>query len=331
MANTGPFLSQYLKLGWGYTRSGATITGGTWLQAKNIPVTLPEIVDMQAGRQHVGGPIPGNQRPGARYFHVPGVIYDLLPQADATTRFPQYELLKAAGFSESGSFAYTLADPHLDQASDTPDGNLVPLALSSGATLFGYLFDTELWEANDVICNVSFNFVGGEIPELVVDFFGNIPSGTSTTASGRTLVTRPVASAQTTDFAGPMQAGSLTFGGFTSVACIHSCSIAVNNVIPVRKSLNAAHGVAQFRVARQMPVADLYLDMGQDTLETYRMAGTTGTLSFDNGLAAGDGALCTVSMGVRVVGIDINDTDGFGAYRCTLEMNPAGALSLTWS
>lgn len=325
---TGPYTTDRCRLGWGYTVGAGTITGGTFFPVKDLPIVNAEIIDMTPGQRQVGVYIPGNARKGTRHFELPGVVYDLNPGADGSTRFPQFEILKAAGMAESGSYAYTLADPHID--GDTPDGDLILLAKLSDSKFFGYIIDTQLVEAQNVCCNVGFNFMAGEIAQLLVDFYGQIPASVADTTPSLYTVSPPSVTAAAVAPVASQTAG-LTMGSFAAGAVVEAVSINLNARISMAKDLNSAHGVAAPRVSGYSPTASILVRAHNDTIIADQLLGTSRTLGFVNG-GTGAGSVITVSMGMRIdSATQVMEKDNFKWYQIVAGMNPLGSLSLTWS
>ena len=325
---TGPFTTDRCRIGWGYTGGAGTITGGLFLPVRDLPITVAEVIDMTPGMRQVGQYMPGNQRKGTRHFELPGVVYDLYPQADGITRFPHYELLKAAGMAESGSFAYTLADPHND--GDTPDGDSVLIAKSSDSKFFGYIIDTQLVEAQNVCCNLTFNFMAGEVPSLIADFYGQIPASVANAVPSLYTVTPPSVTAQSVKPVAAQTAG-LTMASVAAGAVIENVSISLGAQVSMARDVNSAHGVAAPRISGYRPTATMLVRAHNDTLLVDQLAGTTRTLAFVNG-GSGTGGIITVSMGILISGgVQVDEKDNFKWYAVAAEMNPSGALSLTWS
>lgn len=324
---TGPFTTDRCRLGWGYTGGAGTITGGKFLPIRELPIVKAEVIDMTPGMRQVGVYMPGTSRKGARHFELPGVIYDLYPQADGTTRFPHYEILQAAGFAESGSFTYTLGDPHID--GDTPDGDLVLIAKSGDSKFFGYIIDTQLVEAQNICCNLGFNFIAGEVPQMVVDFYGQIPGSVANTTPSLYTVTPPSVTAQSV-LPREWQTAGLTIGSIQSGAVVEACSINLNAQIEMARDGNSEHAIAAPRVSGYRPTFSMLVRAHNDSAISDQLTGTARTLSFVNG-GTGTGGIITVTMSVKTTGVDVQEKDNFKWYMLSGEMNPSGSLSLAWT
>ena len=338
---TGPFTTDRMRLGWGYTGGNGTITGGTFLPVRTLPVATPEIVEQLAGHQATGAYMPGKQRAGSRHFALTGVEYDLYHQAAAGTRFPHYELLLANGWVETvgsgggGSelYVYTLGDPHFD--GDTPDGDLTLLAPSGTSKYLGYIIDTQCVEATNVATDIQLVFTPGDIPKIVCGFFGQIPAVYTAAVPSLCTVSPPSVSALLAASQFPFQSAGLTMASLQSTSFIEGIVISTGARISLAKDANQPHGVGVPKIAGYRPVGSMRVRAHNDTLEVDRLAGTARTLAFNDGgtaLGSGGAGKIAVSMSITVTGgIQVDDGDGFKTYDVDFEMNPAGTLSLTFT
>jgi hypothetical protein len=203
---------------------------------------------------------------------------------------PEGMLLQACGFEYAndspGGFSYTLGDIHINAIDGL--GDLLPVSLYKNS-------DGILWSATGCVGDVTINFPEKGIPYFAWDFKGN-------------YVAVPSAQAQSAFYAGKYPVAvkneGLTFaveGGSTYTdLVIRSLTLALNNEVVERPSMNATYGIDTYVVTGREPIytmvveqpydldpnwEDLYLDQAEINVSfVHNDGGSTGeqvTVEFD--------------------------------------------------
>jgi hypothetical protein len=163
---------------------------------------------------------------------------------------PEMALLRACGFSYSKVTSpsklttMALGDPHF--TTETP-GVLTPITLQK-------MTDGNLWQADNCVGDVQFNFIANQIATMDFKFKGDYKA-------------LPVAASAVSFFVGETpvacQNGSVSIanGSTWSSLTIRSLVCAVNNMIPDRPDLNSDYGFAPFAIVGRDPIYTMVVEL----------------------------------------------------------------------
>lgn len=326
---------------WAAGTSGTPTTAAAY-QVFDLNEFDPEKVDMIPGQRYVGGFFPQAPKIGCRWA---GLSFTLELAAQSTTGSPWYggALLRACGFSESGTtgFTYAMGDPH--RLTDVVVGALDPIDIKFNldGTSVGSIAGLESILTN-AVGNASFMFEAGETPKVMFTFVGQIADATAKTTS---ILTETVPAAFATEYPA-LKCADVTFTinsvSPTTPFTVPRISFDPRAAVKMRKSLGSEHGYAIPQITGYDPVGSIFMEepeisgggtgggawnMRNEALARTIFSSMTITLN-DGGLVWNEILATWTNV---VFGFPQRTNDGTAMLEIPFALNQGGGFSLAWS